>query len=289
MKRESSLLLLVLVSIFSTAHTQDTTNSIGIPSYLKDRGTGMRTSIFGTYVRKNELVVYPFFEYYSDKNYEYKPEELGYTVATDYRGRFRAHEALIFLGYGFTDWLVMEVEAAVISSGTLYKSASDHSAMPFRLKEEGFGDAQVQFDFRWLKETATRPEINSYFEINFPFQRHRKIIGTQDWEFKLGAGLTRGFSFGTIAVRIAAEYPVEEKKIKSGEYAIEYLKRISPVVRVYGGIEGNEDEVELITELQLHVSKKMYFKINNAFGLSSKAPDWAPEIGVAFSFHKDSD
>jgi hypothetical protein len=286
MKRQSLVLIAGLFSFFCHAQNKTTVTPIESPAFLKDRGAGMRTSIFGTYVRKNELVVYPFFEFYADKNYEYKPEELGYTDATDYRSRFRAYEVLIFLGYGFTDWLVMEIEAAVLSSATLHKSSADHSAMPFRLKEKGFGDAQVQFDFRLAKETATRPEINSYFEINFPFQRNRKLIGTQEWEFKLGAGLTRGFSFGTLSIRVAAEYPVEEKKIKPGEYAIEYLKRISPVIRLYGGIEGNEDEVELITEVQLHVSNNIYFKINNAFGLTSKAPGWAPEIGVAFSFYK---
>ncbi|MGH7452526.1 MAG: hypothetical protein ACRENG_14360, partial [bacterium] len=33
-----------------------------LPVYLKDRGTGIRTSIFGTYVRRGELLVSPFFE-----------------------------------------------------------------------------------------------------------------------------------------------------------------------------------------------------------------------------------
>ena len=47
------------------------------PVYLQDRGTGVSTSMFGTYVRKNELIVYPFFEYYRDSDFEYKPEELG--------------------------------------------------------------------------------------------------------------------------------------------------------------------------------------------------------------------
>jgi hypothetical protein len=33
------------------------------PTYLEDRGTGIPTSMFGTYVRRGELLVYPFFEY----------------------------------------------------------------------------------------------------------------------------------------------------------------------------------------------------------------------------------
>ena len=46
-----------------------------LPTYLKDRGTGVPTSLFGTYVRRGELIVYPFFEHYRDGNLEYKPEE----------------------------------------------------------------------------------------------------------------------------------------------------------------------------------------------------------------------
>jgi hypothetical protein len=31
-----------------------------VPIYLKDRGTGIPTSMFGTYVSKGELLFYPF-------------------------------------------------------------------------------------------------------------------------------------------------------------------------------------------------------------------------------------
>ena len=39
-----------------------------LPVYLRDRGTGVSTSMFGTYVRRRELLVYPFFEYYLDND-----------------------------------------------------------------------------------------------------------------------------------------------------------------------------------------------------------------------------
>ena len=39
-----------------------------LPYYLQDRGTGIPTSQFGTYVRKGELLIYPFYEYYYDSN-----------------------------------------------------------------------------------------------------------------------------------------------------------------------------------------------------------------------------
>lgn len=69
-----------------------------------------------------------------------------------------------------------------------------------------------------------------------------------------------------------------------GEYALEYLRRFSPSWRIYLGVEGTGDEVELITEAQWHMSDSIFVKLNNAFGITSKATDWAPEIGIVFSF-----
>jgi len=254
-----------------------------LPSYLSDRGTGQPTSMFGTYIRKGELLVYPFFEYYLDNNAEYKPAELGYELDQDFRGKFRASEGLIFLGYGLTDWLAMEFEAAIISA-SLEKAADDPSATPARIEESGTGDVEGQIRLRWARETASRPEFFSYFEAVSPQQKSKVLIGTPEWEFKLGSGAVRGFAWGTMTLRAAVEYSKEESKLESGEYAIEYLKRLSPAWRVYVGVEGAEDEVELIGEAQWHVTDAIFLKFNNAFGVTSKAADWAPEIGCVFSF-----
>jgi len=75
-----------------------------VPAYLRDRGTGIPTSQFGTYVRKGELLIYPFYEYYYDKDFEYEPFEFGFSSKQEFRGRYRAHEGLILRfvdsGYG---------------------------------------------------------------------------------------------------------------------------------------------------------------------------------------------
>lgn len=63
--------------------------------HLQDRGAGVATSMFGTYIRQGELIVYPFFEGYVDDNLEYKPEEFGYPGDVDFRGRYRASEGLL--------------------------------------------------------------------------------------------------------------------------------------------------------------------------------------------------
>ena len=254
-----------------------------LPVYLRDRGTGVPTSQFGVYVRKGELLVYPFFEYYQDKDMEYKPSEFGFGVDQDYRGKYRASEGLVFVAYGFTDWLAAELEAAVIEA-TLETAPEDHSGIPARIHESGLGDVEGELRARWVRESGHRPEVFSYFEAVAPFQKDKELIGTQDWELKLGSGLTKGFSWGTVTVRAAVEYVQEEGKVDLGEYAVEYLKRISPRWGIYLGVEGEQDEVSLIPELQWHLNDTALVKLNSAFALTSKATDWAPEVGVVFRF-----
>lgn len=257
-----------------------------VPSYLRDRGTGVRTSLFGSYVRQGELLVYPFFEWYADANLEYKPSELGHGPSVvDYRGRYRASEGILFLGYGVAPDLALEFEAAVITA-SIEKAANDTSSGPRRVEESGLGDVEGQIRWRFQRETASRPELFTYVGAVFPLQKSRRIIGTQNWEFFFGAGITRGFSWGTLTLRAAAEYlPSERPRLDGGEYAFEYLRQFSPAWRLVTGIEGNQiDEVSLITELQWHLSSHAILKLNNAWGLTPNAVDVAPEVGFMFAF-----
>ena len=259
------------------------TKTENLPYYFRDRGEGIPTSMFGTYITKGQLLVYPFYECYSDSDMEYSPDEFGYNLVHDYKGKYRAREGLIFFGYGITDWLAIEFETAVISA-ELEKSDDDTSGMPNKLKESGLGDVEGQIRWRWAEENERRPELFSYFETVFPLQKDKVLIGTQDWEYKLGIGAVKGFAFGTLTVRLATEYDRSENKTELGEYAVEYLKKLSSRWRIYGGVEGTQDEVEVITEAQLHLNRNMFFKFNNAFGATANATDWAPEIGLVFSF-----
>jgi hypothetical protein len=254
----------------------------GLPSYLADRGIGIPTSMFGTYVRHGELLVYPFVEYYYHQDAEYAPDEFGYDLDTDFRGEYRAVEGLLFLGYGLTRDISVEMEVAVIDA-TQKRSPDDPTDMPDEVSESGLGDTQTQINWRWLPETENRPELFSFAEIVYPLQKDKDLIGTSDWEFKVGTGVIRGFGWGTMSARVAAEYSREEDKTELGEVAVDYLKRLSPEWRVYVGVEAAQDEAELITELQWHFSESAFLKLNNAFGITSKATDWAPEVGVMFS------
>jgi hypothetical protein len=280
--RTSVLSPLVLAIAFAVSPSGRPLQAQDEPSYLRDRGTGVRTSVLGSYVRKGELIVYPFFEYYRDANLEYKPSELGYGQVKDFRGRYKASEGILFFGYGLTANIALEFEAAVISA-ELQKSPSDTATVPARVRESGLGDVEGQIRWRFQRETETRPELFTYFGTVFPLQKSKKIIGTQHWEHFAGIGLTRGFRWGTFTVRAAAEF--SEGVFDAGEYAFEYLRRLSPAWRIVAGIEGNQvDEMSLLTEIQWSMGRRATVKLNNALGLTPNATDFAPEVGIMFTF-----
>lgn len=255
----------------------------GLPAYLHDRGLGVPCSQFGIYIQKGQLIVYPFFEYYLDSNAEYAPNEVGGTQDTDYRGEYEAYEGLFFVGYGFSDRFIVELEAAYIQA-ELETSPEDTSGLPPEIEERGLGDVEGQLRWRWREETQTGPEVFSYFETVFPTNDEGSLIGTSDWEFQLGVGAIRGYSWGTMTARLAVEYEAAEKAFGIGEAAVDYLKRLSPHWRFFGSVEGTGDEIEFITEMQWFFARFACVKMNSAFGVTSKATDWAPEVGVLFSF-----
>lgn len=283
MKRSARFSIMIVAATIVLSFSSSAMAQEGLPYFLQDRGTGIPLSMFGTYINKGEFIIYPYYEYYHDQDAEYKPEELGYDLAQDFRGRYRAHEGLIFVSYGISDRLALEFEAAVIAA-TQYKADDDTSEMPDKVEESGLGDVESQLRWRWTEETASSPEVFSYYETVFPLQKDKKLIGTSDWELTLGTGLMKGFRWGTATLRLATEYDAAENKVELGEYALEYLKRVSRLFRFYIGVEGSQDEVELITDLQLHVSPYAFIRINNAFGMTSKTTDYAPELGVLFHF-----
>jgi len=249
----------------------------------RDRGDGIPVSMFATFIEKGDLIIYPFFEYYYDDDTEYSPQELGYDLDQDFRGKYRATEELLFVGYGITDWLAVEVEAAIIQA-ELETSADDPTAIPDKVEESGLGDVEGQFRWRWAEERARRPLLHGYFEIVGPTQDEGSLIGTTDWEFKFGSGAMRSYGWGTASFRAAVEYSKGEDKFELGELALEGHRRFNRHSLVYAGVEGSEDEWELIAEYQWTLLKGVTLKLNNAFAFSSKATDWAPEVGIVLRF-----
>jgi len=254
-----------------------------LPDYLKDRGTGVALSMFGSYIRRGELVIYPYWEYYLDDDREYNPEELGFAGQQDFRGRFRASEGLFFVAYGLTDGLAIQAEVAGIRA-SIEKAQADLSALPPKLEQSGLGSFETQLRWRWRKETERHPELWGYLDVVYPTNKKEPLIGTMGWELELGTGLTRGFRWGTLTGRVSLAYEgASTTKFDLGEYAVEYLKRVSPSWRLFAAVQGSGDAVSLITEVQWHLTRHVFIRFNQELGLTSRANDWEPQLGILFT------
>lgn len=256
------------------------------------RDGGVPTSAFGTYITKGQLLLYPFYEHVTDRNREYNPAVLGFGPNEDFRGEYRSSSAGIFIGYGVTDRLAVEFEMSH-TRATLEKSSGDTTPTPARIKESGIGDVEGQVRMLLADQSGRRPEIFAFLEMTAPTLRNRLLIGNSDWDFKPGIGVARGFSWGTMTVRTTLEYNREQSALQEpahldiGETSIEYMKRLSSSVRMNLGLEGGEggapDEWELRSALQWRMTKILHLKLDNTVGLSPKAPDWTPNVGLMFS------
>jgi len=252
--------------------------------WLADRGEGIHTSLFGTYVREDELLLYGFYEYTRNKDAEYKPEDLGFTGNQDFTARRIDHEVLVFAAYGLTpDWMV-EFESALYAKSTQQKASDDPSAMPSSVSEHGLGDTEGQIRWRFAHETESCPEFIASFETVLPLQHDRDLIGTQDWEFSPGLFATKGFSWGTLGAKVSLAYDTGDHQLDFGEYGLEYVKRLSETWRGVLAVEGEQDELQAIVEMQWQITPRITLKLNSGFGLTPKAPEFAPEIGIMVSF-----
>lgn len=279
------ILVLIGVSFLAAAPNRAVGQNGPLPVYLRDRGPGIATSMWATFVVPKQFVAYPFFAYSTDHNREYQPAELGFGTEKDFIGRFRMTECQIFAAYGVSDRLAVEVEAAYLSA-RLDKDANDHTEVPARNEASGFGDMEGQLRYRILHEAERRPEIFGYMEITAPSNRNSGLIGDERWDVRPGVGVIRGFGWGTMMTRVTVEYNHPEKHFDLGEFAVAFLKKLNPSVRLNLGLEGGEggapDEWELISGLQWWTGSGLVLRFDNSLGISPKATDWAPQFGVMF-------
>ena len=76
------LVIAVLVLILTPlSHVKASSSRDELPDYLRDRGTGVPSSMFGTYIEKQQLLVYLYYEYYYDTDMEYEPADFGYGIS----------------------------------------------------------------------------------------------------------------------------------------------------------------------------------------------------------------
>src|SRR3990172_3024064 len=93
---------LVAIAFLCGAIPSRAAEPIRLPAYLSDRGDGIPTSLFGTYIREKEFLFYPFYEYTRTGKFEYEPSELGFAGNGEFQGKLEEHEALVFFAYAFT-------------------------------------------------------------------------------------------------------------------------------------------------------------------------------------------
>jgi hypothetical protein len=277
----SLILAATLLGGSQLAGAQDT----GLPDYLADRGDAIRTSLLATYIRPKEFIFYPFYEYTRTTNWEYKASDLNLVGDKDYLGKKVDQEYLVFLAYAWNDSWAFEFESALHASVEFTKAPNDPvAAVPSKLKESGLGDTEAQLRWRYAKETETRPEITFMFQTEFPLQKKKVLLGTQDWGFGTGLVLTKGYASGTYSFRWQVNYDRKDRETAFGELGLDYLKKLSQKWTVALSLEGEGSEANIIGEAQYNFSRNAMLKLNSGFGLAKKDRQVAPEIGVLFRF-----
>jgi hypothetical protein len=159
----------------------------------------MWTSIFGTYVRPGELLFMPFVEgYYATTRVQ--TSRAGYGLEQDFAevGRWRTRSSW---PTGSTT-LRRGAGSRALHRGTLDKAPEDPSSMPARLEQSGFGDWQMELNWRAIRETSSHPEVFALLEVDPPSNVNKPLIGTANWESKLGVGVIRGLRWGTVSGRV---------------------------------------------------------------------------------------
>ena len=232
-------------------------------------------------MRKGELLTNLSYEHYRDHNFEYDPFEFGFESEGEFKGRYRAHEEVLFVAYGLSDRVAWELEGDRLSA-SLRRAAEDLSGLPEEVKESGLGNVRTRLTWRWKEERGRRPELFSYSEVFFPHDKDQPLTGTADWVFHGGIGAIRGFRWGTVTFRAGLLF--EEASASAtdwGEVSLEYLKRVSPRLTFFGSLLVREgDEVSLIAEAQWHLSPHLVLRLNDGQGLTSHGFDWEPEVGL---------
>ena len=248
-----------------------------------DRGIGIRTSMVETYVEPHQLLIYPFYAHTRDHNFEYQPAMFGFGSAEDFRGHYRSNEAAVFLAYGVTDWLALELEGSQISA-TFDKSSADTSGLPARIHATGTADIGGQVRLRLRHERGHAPEFFASVEVLPPSHGHQPLIGDAQWAVKGEIGAVRGFRWGTMTFRTTIEYNRGDTHWDLGETSLEYLRQVSPAWRMLLAIEGGEggapDDWVLVSAARWRLARGFDLKLANGLGLFSKSTDWESQLGI---------
>ena len=270
--------VVLAITMTTVAQQQDS-----VPPHLRDRGRGVRSSEFQTFIQRHQLLLLPSSAHIRDHNLEYNPLDWGYGNQTDLRGKFRSSSAQLLIAYGVTDWLAFELEGSYVSA-RFERSPRDTTATPALIRESGVGDFAGHARLRFAQERGRRPEVWGSLEVIPANQKRKVLIGDKFRDLKGEIGLTRGFHFGTMTLRTTIERNHGDHHWDLGETSLEYLRRLSPAWRILLAIEGGEsgalDEWVFVTAGQWRIANGCYLKLANAVGLAWKATDWEPQVGI---------
>ena len=253
-----------------------------------DSGRGLRTSMQETYVAKHELLVFPFGALSRDHNFEYQPSNFGVGSDQDYRGHFRTNEAQLFLAYGITDWLAVEVQTSDIHA-RFQRAPDDTTGTPAAISQAGVSDLEGQIRMRLGRERGRRPEFFAGIEILPPIHPHQSLIGDGQWDVKGEIGATRTYGWGALTLRTTIEYNRGDTHWDLGESSLEFLRPVSRTWRLFAAVEGGEggapDDWTLVTAASWRIGNGVFLKFGNSVGIFSKATDWEPQVGVLWAIH----
>jgi len=273
-KRLSIIGLTLLVAQVSTLRGQG------------DAGAGIRTSMIETYVEPHQLLIYPFYAHTWDHNFEYQPFMFGGTAIDDFRGQYRSNEVAVFLAYGVTDWLALEIEGSQIAA-TFDKSPADTTGTPAHVAQSGTSDFGGQLRFRFGHNREHRPEFFGSIEAVPPSHGNQVLIGETQWNVKGEVGAMRAYHWGTVSFRTTIEYNQGDSHWDLGETSLEYLRQMAPSWRLLLGIEGGEggapDDYVFVAAGHWRIARALDLKVANGLGLFSKSTDWEAQIGLMAS------
>ncbi len=252
-----------------------------------DRGTGIPASLFGTYIEQGRLMLYRSSKYLRDADHQYQPTEFGAGPDVDIRARLRSWSAQLWVGYGVTNWLAVEMEAAYVHA-RLDRAPGDTFPTGLPREESGIADIEGQFRTRLRTESRRTPELFAYAEVVIPTQTRSVLVGEPDFDIKPGIGFVKGTGVGTVQGRLGLEYNHRESKLDFGEVSLEWIRRFSPAVRTHIILEGGETGAlaiwEQIPGILVTLTRRESLKFDSQIGLSSKSPDWVLQGGLMIAF-----
>ena len=86
----------------------------------------------------------------------------------------------------------------------------------------------------------------------------------------------------TLVIQAADDRDVD---VRDGRYLAQHIPNVKYVELSSGDhMWWVSHQDEIIGEVQYALTKNVTIKLNSGFGLTKKAPDFAPEVGILFSF-----